>query len=125
MHENGANDDVCELPGNKYPHGKDPENAVLVDKKGVSKMYDLPEYNKLTDFQKAACKKAAFLGWSEGIMLYDKNGRHCLTIVRCTDDCGFDWATPEGKVLHCDANAEDAAFVAVLGEIFGVSSLSE
>jgi len=86
-------------------------------------MHDIPEYHNLTESQKTACARAAFLGWAEAIRLYDKDGKHCLTIVRCFDDGGFDWATPDGKVLWCDALAEDAALVAVLGKTFGYSSL--
>lgn len=44
------------------------------------------------------------------VRLYDKNGNHVLSILRCNDDyvCGndenpiYDLCTPDGKVVHCD-----------------------
>jgi len=42
------------------------------------------------------------LDYGKVIRLYDKDGNHILSVVRCFDDSSdFDLATPDGNVLCC------------------------
>lgn len=66
-------------------------------------------------------KNCSFVDFDHCIRLYDENGKHCLSIVRCTadDDDGFDYVTPDGKLVWADES--HGYFVEFLTEHFPVS----
>jgi hypothetical protein len=87
-------------------------------------MYGIRNFNDLSDTQRMACKVSAFLGLNECVRLYDKNGNHKLSVVRCMDG-GFDFATPDGHVVWADCDAQEPELVEMLCNIFGTEPLEE
>lgn len=59
------------------------------------------------------------------IRLYNRFGEHMLSILRCIDDGGFDFCTPDGKVIWADCNGEKADFVKMLSSYLPVENIEE
>ena len=52
-------------------------------------------------------KCGELMSHDECIRLYDGEGKHLLSLLRCHTDGGFDLATPDGGVQHCDGADKD------------------
>lgn len=77
------------------------------------------------DTQRATlCKADSFLDFDHCIRLYDEDGNHILSILRCFGDGGFDIANPDGKVLWADCDAKMIEFWEFLAEQFGIDKIN-
>lgn len=68
--------------------------------------------------RKMMVKAESFLDFDHAIRLYNKDGKHVMSIVRCLSDGGFDVATPSGKVLWADCDGEMIDFWEFLSSNF-------
>lgn len=76
--------------------------------------------------QEEACKKCEkVIKYGQVIRLYDENRRHILSVLRCFDDGGFDFCTPEGKVVFADCNGKMVEFVKTLAKFFKVENIED
>jgi len=47
------------------------------------------------------------LPFGKCMRLYNKDGKHVFSVVRCIYDDGFDFCTPDGNVFYCDCRGEN------------------
>ncbi len=78
---------------------------------------------ELSESQKSAIENCNFVTYDECIRLHDKDGNHRLSILRCHDGGGFDYATPDGEVVWADCDGENYEFVEMLAKHFLISDI--
>lgn len=73
-------------------------------------------------------KAGKLMDYDHCVRLYNKDGEHILSLVRCMTDGGFDLVTPQGKNLYCtgaEMTSNEEYLVKMLIEHAGVEELDQ
>ena len=88
-------------------------------------MYDVNNFQDLSESQQETIKKCSFLGYDECVRLRNEKGEHKLSIVRCRDDGGFDISNPSGRVVYADCDGDLCDLVELLCEVLGTETIND
>ncbi len=86
-------------------------------------MYGVTNWEGLSKDQQETIKKCDFLGYDECVRLRNKKGEHKLSILRCSDDGGFDITNPSGRVVYADCDGDLCDLVELLCEVLGTETI--